>query len=264
MTFVLSKLFWAVVQPANFLLLALVAGLAVRVRYPRAGRALIGFVLVACFAIASLPVGQLLSRPLEDRFPIPSLPPRIDGIVVAGGSLVPDVSAAHGAPALGDAAERITTAVALSRRYPGARIVYSGGSAEVVGRGETEGPWARVLLIDLGVDPERLTIEAGSRNTWENAVFTERLVRPRPGESWVLITSATHTPRAVGCFRMVGWDVIPYPVDYHTQEPMIWTGFDLRAGFDVTTAAVQEWIGLVAYRLLGRTPALFPGPNPDR
>jgi uncharacterized SAM-binding protein YcdF (DUF218 family) len=228
------------------------------------GRALIGFVVCASFAIASLPVGQLLSRPLEDRFPLPSLPPHVDGIVVAGGSVLPDVSAAHGATALGDAAERLTAAAVLSRRYPGARIIYTGGSAEVVGRAEKEGPWARVLLVDLGVDPDRLIIEEDSRNTWENAVFTERLVRPRPSDTWVLITSATHMPRAVGCFRAVGWDVIPYPVDYHTGHSVIWTGFDLRAGFDVTTSAVGEWIGLAAYRLLGRTPELFPGPDPDR
>jgi uncharacterized SAM-binding protein YcdF (DUF218 family) len=61
-----------------------------------------------------------------------------------------------------------------------------------------------------------MTFEANSRDTWENAVFTRDLVKPKPGETWLLVTSAWHMPRSVGIFRRLGFDVIPYPVAYRT------------------------------------------------
>ena len=67
-----------------------------------------------------------------------------------------------------------------------------------------------------GLDARRILVETRSRNTYENAVYSKELAQPQPGQIWLLVTSANHMPRAVGCFRAVGFDVIPYPVDYDT------------------------------------------------
>ena len=114
----------------------------------------------------------------------------------------------------------------------------------------------------LGLDVSRVTFERESRNTAENARYSRELVKPQSGETWILITSANHMPRAVGCFQRVGWNVLPYPVDYQTSGAAGFRlGFNFGARLNNLNRATHEWIGLIAYRLLDRTTALVPGPE---
>lgn len=261
MLFVLSKLFWAVVAPGNLLLLLLLAGLMAQRggRRRRGSRLALGAAL-ALLAVAVLPIGQWLVAPLEARFPQPQLPAHIDGIIVLGGAVQPDITRAHGQVALDGAASRITETLALALRHPEAKLLLSGGDADILTHpGEREADDTRRLLIELGVPPERILVEDRSRNTFENALFSRRVAAPKPGETWVLVTSAWHMPRAVGCFRAVGWKVLPYPVDYHTETDLR-PDFELGRHLALLAVASKEWVGLVAYRLVGRTDALFPGP----
>jgi uncharacterized SAM-binding protein YcdF (DUF218 family) len=263
MTFIASKLFWGIAAPANLLLLLLLAALFIMARSRRRrGFGLAVVVALALLLAAILPVGQWLIAPLEDRFPVPTVPARVDGIIVLGGAVEPMISHAHGQVALNDAAERLTTALALAQRHPEARLLLTGGDASVLPRpGEEEAELMRTLLIDLGLAPDRLLIEDRSRNTYENALFSRALVQPKPGETWLLVTSASHMPRAVGCFRQVGWPALPYPVDFHTEdEPRL--EFLLSGHLALLDLAAKEWVGLFAYRLLGRIDALFPRPGP--
>ena len=119
----------------------------------------------------------------------------------------------------------------------------------------------RGALRQAGIDPDCVIFETDSRNTWENALFSRRLVEPQPGETWLLVTSALHMPRSVGIFRRVGWEVVPYPVDYRTRRgghPYL--RFEFEKTLSLLHEATREWIGLVSYRLMDRTSALFPGP----
>jgi len=261
MFFILGKLFWALVAPGNLLLLLSVLG-AVRLWTSRRRR---GFRLAAVplallLVIALLPVGQWLVMPLEGRFPTsPSLPARIDGIIVLGGAVEPAISRAHGQVALNGAAERLTSSLLLARSYPNARLLLTGGEAAILPRGESEADVMRAFFVEQGVDPARLLVEDRSRDTFENAVFSRDLVAPVPEDVWVLVTSAWHMPRAVGCFRRLRWEVIPFPVDYRAEAAPR-PNFLLSEHLELVDVATKEWIGLVAYRLLGHTDELFPGP----
>jgi uncharacterized SAM-binding protein YcdF (DUF218 family) len=260
MGFLLGKLFWAIAAPGDLLLLLMCLG-AIRLQTSRRRR---GFRLVAAplallLVIAALPVGEWLVMPLEARFPQPALPPRVDGIIVLGGAVDAAVTRAHGQVALNAAAERLVESLTLARRYPSAKLLLTGGEAAILPRGESEADAMRAFFVEQGVDPARLVIEDRSRDTWENAVFSRDLVAPRREDVWILVTSAMHMPRAVGCFRAVGWEVIPYPVDYRAEaEPRPY--FHLSDHLDLVDTAAKEWIGLVAYRLLGHTEEIFPGP----
>jgi uncharacterized SAM-binding protein YcdF (DUF218 family) len=263
MTFVTSKLFWAVIVPGNLLLLLLLLALvAMALSRRRRGFGLAVVVGLALLVVAVLPVGEWLVAPLENRFPVPALPARVDGIVVLGGAVEPAISRAHGQVALNDAAERITETAVLAHRYPQARIVASGGNAAILPRPhEEEAGLMRAELVALGVAGDRVLVEDRSRNTYENATLSRDLAHPQPGETWLLVTSAWHMPRAVGCFRQIGWDVLPYPVDYRTEaRPRL--EFLLDGHLALLDLAAKEWVGLAAYRLLGRTDALFPAPQP--
>ena len=151
--------------------------------------------------------------------------------------------------------------VHLARLYPEARLVFSGGSGLVQEQDLKEAEVARLLFERLGIDGARVVYEDRSRNTWENAVFSKQLVSPDPDERWLLVTSAIHMPRAVGIFRRIGWPVIPYPVDFAlvSEAPPV-VSLDLLDGLLLLNAATCEYLGLLAYRLLDRTSALFPAP----
>lgn len=266
MFFHVSKIVWFVVQPSSFLLILLAAGLvAIWRRRQRVGHWLVG-IATALYLIAGLsPLGHWLMLPLEERFsrPRPAEIARLDGIIVLGGSIDTIVSRGRGVSALNEAAERLTEAAALARQYPGLKLVFSGGSANILYRNVTEAGAAGDLFARLGVTGASIVLEDRSRNTVENARFTKALVKPRPGERWLLVTSAFHMPRAVGCFRAAGFQVIPWPVDYRTRGMAdLWRLFPRPSeGLRRVDLAVKEWAGLVAYYLSGRTSTLFPGPR---
>jgi uncharacterized SAM-binding protein YcdF (DUF218 family) len=260
MGFLLGKLFWAVAAPGNLLLLLIGLGaLRLQTSRRRRGFRLLVVPLLLLLAIAALPVGQWLAMPLEARFPQPALPVRVDGIIVLGGAVEPAISRAHGQVALNAAAERLTESLLLARRYPDARLLLTGGEAAILPRGGSEADTMRAFFVEQGVDPARLLVEDRSRDTFENAVFSRDLVAPGHEDVWVLVTSAAHMPRAVGCFRRLGWKVIPFPVDYRAEAAPR-PNFLLSEHLELVDVATKEWIGLVAYRLLGHTDELFPGP----
>ena len=262
MSFALSKLLWGLAAPGNLLLLAVAAGVVLlALGRRRAGLWLAGSALVLMLAAAVLPVGAWMARPLEARFPPGELPARVDGIVVLGGAIDPLASAESGRPELNAAADRLLALAWLAGRHPEARLVFTGGSGRLLDQHLPEAPVAAEALRRMGLDPDRLTLEGESRNTWENAVLAHRLAAPREGEVWLLVTSAMHMPRSVGCFRKAGWTVVPWPVDLRVPAAEARRlDFDLSGGLDRINAAAREYLGLLAYRLMGRTDALLPGP----
>jgi len=266
--FVLSKTIGIALLPANFLIgIGLVGTILLATRWARLGRKLliVSVVLVAICGFS--PLGNLLLYPLEARFP--SWDPTHgapDGIVVLGGAIDGDLSVSHGKAVFTRAADRVIEAAALARQYPKVRIIYSGGSANLMDADAREADYAAAIFERLGVAKDRLTMERRSRNTKENAEFSKLLAAPKSGERWLLLTSAFHMPRSVGIFRKAGFAVEPYPVDWRTGgsgDLLTFSPFALD-GLERTEVAVREYLGLVAYWISGRTSELFPGPDPDQ
>lgn len=264
MFFDLSKILWWFAAPSTALLLLLGFGvLLLWTPWQRAGRRLATLVVLLLFVVATLPIGGWMVHRLESRFPaVSTLPARVDGIVVLGGMVNQFMTKARGQISIGDPAERLTAFAALARRYPQARLIFSGGSGSLFRQDLKEADVLAPFWPQIGLDPARVQYENQSRNTYENAVNTFALAHPKPGETWVLITSAYHMPRAVGCFRRAGWTVVPYPVDYRTM-PVFHVGlsFDLAGHLSTLEMAVHEWLGLVFYWLTNRIDSPFPGPR---
>jgi len=262
--FLASKLFWLVAEPSNlFVLLLCLAALLLLTRWRRWGVRLTVLLALLGVGLMVLPVGAWLVIPLEERFPPPaSLPEHVDGIIVLGGAVSTVLTEKRGQPTVNEHAERFLALAELARRYPTARLVYSGGSASPFMPEYREADAARAVIAQLGIDPARVTFERESRNTVENVRYSKKLVDPKPGETWLLVTSGWHMPRSVGIFRQAGWPVIPYPVDYLTdgvvakiKDP------DFAEGLGLLHRGLKEWIGMVAYRWFGYTDSLFPGPT---
>jgi uncharacterized SAM-binding protein YcdF (DUF218 family) len=261
--FELSKIFWAVAQPGVLLLLALALGmLCLWIGWRRLGTWLVSLATVVLLAVTLFPLERLYMTPLERRFPVPELPAKVDGFIVLGGGIsFRQVGSVLRAEINESGGDRLAAFAALARRYPEARLVFSGGSGSLRQPELREADAAKVILADFGVDPDRILLQRRSRNTWEDANFAKEQLNPQPGEIWVMITSAFHMPRAVGCFRQVGWEVIPYPVDFLAGEHS-WFGFEVNPVYSLglLTVASKEWVGLLAYHLMDRTPELFPAP----
>ncbi len=261
MFFPLSKILWFFASPSNLTTTFAFVGLVLLfTRYWRAGRAMTAIGLFGLLLFGLTPLPNLLVRGLEDRFPAVENDSRpVDGIIVLGGAIFMTRDAVK----LNDAGARMTEAMALATRFPDAKIVFTGGSDSLMPR-YTEAWAARILFRSLGLADQRVIYEDQSRNTRENALFTQALVSPKPGERWLLVTSAFHMARAVGCFRAVGLDVVAYPVDFQSEGtaedywrlPRSWS-----AGLRTMDLAVKEWVGLIIYRLVGYTDALLPAPG---
>jgi uncharacterized SAM-binding protein YcdF (DUF218 family) len=264
MFFILSKVLGFFALPSNLLITIGLVGIVLlltRSRRLASWLVVTSLVLLALFGLS--PLGNALMLPLEERFPPwDASHGAPDGVIVLGGVIAEDVSAARGAVALNESAERVTVAAELARRYPKLRIIFSGGTNALLFDKGAEAGFAVRQLEDLGVARERIVAEEQSRNTVENAVFSRLIANPQPGQRWLLLTSAFHMPRAIAVFRAAGFPVEAYPVDWRTTGPMdlVRPYPSVSEGLRRTDVAVREWIGLLLYRLTGKTAELFPGP----
>ena len=266
MFFFLSKTLGFMLLPTNFLIGAGVLGAILSAaRLVSIGRRLLIASVVLLAICGFSPLGNWLLYPLEQRFPPwDAARGEPDGIIILGGSIDTEVSAAHGRAAFTHAADRIIATAALARQYPNARILFSGGNSNLVSDDTAkEADYAITAFESLGIARERLTTERRSRNTQENAEFSKAIANPRAGERWLLVTSAYHMPRSVGLFRKAGFAVEPCPVDWRVGPDGDRLRFSVVAieGLERTDIAVREWIGLIAYWVTGRIDALLPGPG---
>lgn len=265
--FVLSKLAWFLATPSNVLialgLLGAIFSFARARRLARLGRWLAAISLALVLVAGIAPIGTWLLYPLEERFPAPIDDDKpVAGVIVLGGAILPNLSFARHQLVLGDAAERVVALADLARRNPNLRLIFTGGSGAILGHEAAEAAALARFGAALGLDPARVTYERRSRTTWENAVETKALLPPDADARWLLVTSAWHMPRAMGAFRAAGIDVAPYPVDYRTAPQRLWNPEpSIASGLDRTDTGIREWLGLLAYRLTGRSSALFPAPT---
>jgi uncharacterized SAM-binding protein YcdF (DUF218 family) len=255
-----GKLVEAVLQPGNLLTLCLLAGVIMHLlSRGRRGKVLVGLSAVGYALLAVAPIGPAMMWALQERFPRPAqLPERIDGILLLGGGVDPVLSLSYGETVLNCAGQRVLDGVTLARRHPEAKLALVAGGWT----GYSEARATLGFAVDQGIAPARIILEEKSRTTHENAVYSKKLLRPAPGDVWVLVTSAIHMPRAMGAFTAAGWQVIPYPVDFSVDPRTdLRARFSLSDGLSDSTWAAHEWVGLVGYRLMGWTRELFPAPT---
>ena len=263
MFFVASKVFWLLAQPVSLAVLLGLLGLLLSfTRLKWTSRLAVLLATGVLFISAFTTLGYVLVRPLEGAFVRPAAAPAsVTGIIVLGGGMDAEVNEVRGGYELNRSGDRFTEGLRLAELYPGARLVITGGIGDIDQAGEPEAVAAERFFLDFGIAKERLVVESKSRNTEENALLTKALVVPKPGETWLLVTSAFHMPRSVGVFRTAGFEVVPWPVDYRStgSETFGVTLHQPAENVTVTTLAIREWVGLAAYYLTGKTDDWLPG-----
>ena len=263
MFYLASKIFWLLAEPSAALALLLLLGLWMPILKRR--RTGFGLIAVACVAFLLMNftnIGLLILQPLEQRFPTPPFPEHVDGIIMLGGGEDSEVSAARRIAELNENGDRFVEAARLALRYPGAKLVITGGIGDITGGGDGDAAIARRFFPPLGIPVSRLVLEGKSRNTEENALFTRALIGSTEGETWLLVTSAFHMPRAVGIFRKAGLPAIAWPSDFKTTGSESFGLSFMRPYLNqaAVSIGVREWIGLLAYKLSGKSDDLLPRP----
>ncbi len=198
-------------------------------------------------------VSNALIRSLEAP-PIKTYKPEVtyDVVVLLGGVIDERASQTYGERALNESAERLTATYDLLRTDKARFAIISGASEPRAGIDVVEASALRDQLVAWGIASDRIIVEDKAKNTRENAVESARIVRERGFASVVIVTSAFHMPRALGCFRAVDLAVDTLPVDYRGHER--WTMWLPRARYlDDSTMAIREWTGRGVYRLRGYT-----------
>ena len=255
--FVLSKLVGAFLRPDTWIVVALaVILLAFATNKRRLGLWVSGLSFAGLFLLAVLPLGDLLLRPIETRYPAEPQLGDVQGIILLGGGENARASAFWGQLQMNEGGERYTAALALARALPNAQLVFAGGSGtlrDTTGAEVTEAAMAERFFLSHGIDPDRMMFEGKSRNTAENARLSLALADPAPGANWLLITSAFHMPRAMRSFERAGWaGLTAWPVDYRTARFGDRIGWNLTRNLDVLAIGIREHVGQIAYRMTGR------------
>ena len=259
--FYISKIVWLLFSPDSLLLILIILSLfLLYTGKQQHAKILLSAVSLLLILIAFLPVGDWLLYPLESHFQTnPPLPDKVDGIVVLSGAEDAELSHVWNQVELGAAAERDLSFLALAKKYSKAKLVFTGGTGSLTKQEYKAADVAKKLFEQQGFSTERIQFERESRNTYENAIFSKKLIKPKENEKWILITTGWHMPRSVGIFCKINWPVIPYPVDHQTNKDHIFRiNFNLTNNLSSLKTAIKEWLGLFAYYLSGKTTDFLP------
>ena len=264
MTYFVSRIVGWVIDPLilTFVLLGFSVACAL-ISMQRLGRFFLFVSTIWLGVVLFTPFANLMAVALEGRFVRPTLPDHVDGIITLGGGLEFRIAHERNVTEQANAADRLYETVLLAKKFPDAKVVYTGSTNMIDGRRYSSGDIAKQYLTSLGVEESRIILEEDARNTFSNVVRSKALLNPKQDEVWVVVTSAYHMPRAIGVFRTQNWKVLPWPSDYQTHGNSAAYDFSYDAFSNVETLklALHEWVGLISYRWLGRTTELFPAPD---
>lgn len=247
---------WWLLQPSTLLLLALsVATLALVARRHGLGLAFCGLALLLISVPTVFDVAGRLAWELERRVAAPAaLPEQVDGILVLGGAVEWQISRDRKQLNVNQAGERVIAAASLARRYPEARLAFTGVYREDVASEFVPEPTDASLIFGSEYRGRSLQFIGAARSTYEDVLLALDRLSPNAGETWLLVTSAMHMPRALAVFRTLGWRMAPYPVDYRTSGEPGWLNPNPLAGASLAKfdEAVREWGAVLVYVQSGR------------
>jgi uncharacterized SAM-binding protein YcdF (DUF218 family) len=260
--FLASKLFWLLAQPLSLVFLCLIIAILLDAAgWERTRGFFSALAVTVLFLTLFTSAGGYFLQTLENRFVRPANPPtEVSCIVILGGAFENEVMAARGGTEFNQSADRFIEGLRLARQYPDARILVSGGDGSFSGAYAGDAEASTAFFTAFGIPAERLIRDETSRTTFENAANTKDLLKTSGLGNCLLVTSAFHMPRSVGLFRKLGITVVPWPVDYRTSgQVSLWPDFSQPSlNAQLTTTAMREWTGLLAYYISGRTHAIFP------
>ncbi len=252
MFFLISKILAPFGAPLTYVFILLVVTL-VFYRKSRLGKTCLWLALLILMLFGTHPVPNMLIRMLENRYELVSPLPHVDAVIVLTGAVNLRLSTPEHIE-FTDGVERILKGIRLVQEGYGEVLIIAGGSGDIYDQTKSEAVFLQQFAIDFGVPKERILIDPSSRNTYENAVNTKAMMEQHGIFTSILVTTASHLPRSMGCFKKLGIEPIPYPVDFHSSPDPDYHILDLIPSADAlrrTSFALHEYIGILSYKLAG-------------
>ena len=269
--FILSKIVQFCIEPLNWVIIFVILSLLfMGLRKPHLCKRFLLLALADLLIIGWLPTSEVFLRALEDAVPKVNIAQMSEkdfgGIIILGGAIEGgEIAVDRGEVSIYSAAERVTKAFELIRRYPDLPFIFSGFSGRLSPKGMSEADAFKQLVVEQGLPDKNAHYENQSRNTYENIVLMKPMMLAlgakganqvdevdKPEKPWLLITSASHMYRSLKIFQKQGIEVIPVPVDYQTGNQLRWGKFDLEDGVQNWNKVMHEGVGLLAYWITGK------------
>ena len=254
-----SKLIPQLIYPIGLVFFLIVLAIILR-RQPRIQSGLLWVTLGVFMLTSNGVVAKSLIRSLESQYEPLGEGVSADLIVVLAGGEEP-MTPPRSIPELNGAGDRYIYALQLYKQGTASKVLVSGGGISWLDNQDSGAVQIASLLKLIGLPEEDLILEHGSRNTFENAQESAKLILENSYSQIVLVTSAYHMPRAVGVFEEQGLSIIPAPVDYQVTDQdrfvnpdQSWQNriLDLIPSLEamgLTTRAMREYIGILIYSL---------------
>ena len=260
MSFYLSKILWLILNPYNFFIFINIITVFLYIyNFKKISVSLFIINFLFLFTISIFPIGNFLINKIEKEYHFTTqVPDVLDGILVLGGATLPILFKEFNQVSVNGSAERLIESVKIIRKFEKSKIIFSGGSGVLDRSDLGHAEAAKFFYETVGVDTQKIIFENRSRNTYENILFTKSIVDPTKNEKWLLITSASHMKRALLVGKKLGWNFIPYAVDFKTYKKIKFKpSFNLLSNLVSFQQASHEWLGLISYYFMNRTEKIF-------
>jgi len=218
--FYLSKLFIFIINFEIFIFVTvIILFLSNILKLQKVQKLILSFLCIFILLISIIPIGHFYISKLENIYSQTPLPQKIDGILMLSGSIDPDLSDEFNQIALNELSERLLYFTFLAKKFPKAKLVYSGGSSNPL-KGNKPSVFAKKYFEINGLDNTKIIYENESRNTFESLRNINKNIILNKNQKWILVTSASHMKRSMLTACKFNFNFIPYQVDYSVNRDM--------------------------------------------
>ena len=247
--FYTEKSDWQYVAATSAELLIIGAGLALLwfSRFQKTGKIFISIGWLALLLLSLQPVADRLLRPIESTYPTWNNSQKVDYIVVLGGGYTWNPQWAPSSNLINNSLPRLNEGIRLWRENPGSKLIFTGGVAKT-NTVSTAEVGARVAQ-SLGVPREQIITLDLPKDTEEEAAAVKQAIGDAP---FLLVTSASHLPRAMIFFQQEGLNPLPAPANQLAiDSPLnpweraipspVWLMHSDRVGYE-TLGRIWQWL----------------------
>ncbi len=251
MFFFLSKVLTFLISPTVIILLLLLAALILKNRPAASRRILIASLVLLVLFSNPFIINQLLGT-WELKFPELKANKHYDAAIILSGFMTIDKQTKR--LSFGEGVDRMTDGLALYRSGYAGKIIISGGSGSIVNDVRESALTKEFLVKNCGVPDSVILIDTISRNTYENAVESRKIMKRHHIKTTLLITSAFHMRRAKACFEKLGIATDIYPTDLLSSKQEYYPSDLIIPG----THHIEKWeilmheiVGVLMYKIKG-------------
>lgn len=251
--FLIGKLFLLFLKPLTWIVFLFLIGLITKNPRRKKGLFIAGFIALIFFSNPF--VFRLVAKSYEVKPVILQAGQNYEAGILLGGFVSYNIKEKQAV--FNPASDRFIQTALLYKKGHIQNIIVAAGNGYIAKHDFKGAEYAKDRLVELGIPAAVIYTDPLSRNTYENAVNTKKIVDSLhlPGP-FLLISSAIHLPRAEKLFRKQGLSVQSYPCDFITLNVAnnFWDDYLLPSANTLSDwdSLLKEWAGILVYKIKGK------------